>query len=49
MPTYSAFANTYGVTVVVDVPRSERRRRPMYIDGNMNSGTCRRNGEGDYH
>ena len=35
--------------VVVDVPRAERQKRPVYINGSVNSGTYRRNGEGDYH
>lgn len=35
--------------IVVNVPRAERRKRPVYINGNMNSGTYRRNGGGDYH
>lgn len=35
--------------VVVRVPRAERQKRPVYINGSMNSGTYKRNGEGDYH
>lgn len=35
--------------VVVDVPRAERRKRPVYINGSMENGTYKRNGEGDYH
>ena len=35
--------------VIVDVPRAERQKRPVYINGSVNSGTYRRNGEGDYH
>lgn len=35
--------------IVVDVPRAERGKRPVYINNNMNNGTYRRNGEGDYH
>lgn len=35
--------------VEVTVPRAERRKRPVYINESMNSGTYRRNGEGDYH
>lgn len=35
--------------IVIDVPRAEREKRPVYINGNMNNGTYRRNGEGDYH
>lgn len=33
----------------VDVPRAERRKRPVYINNNMSSGTYKRNGESDYH
>ncbi len=35
--------------ITVRVPRAERQRRPVYINGSMNSGTYRRHGEGDYH
>lgn len=35
--------------IVVHVPRAERQKRPVFINGNMNSGTYRRNGSGDYH
>ena len=35
--------------VIVDVPRAERRKRPIYINGTMENGTYKRNGEGDYH
>ena len=35
--------------IMVHVPRAERQKRPVFINGNMNSGTYRRNGEGDYH
>ena len=35
--------------IIVHVPRAERQKRPVFINGNMNSGTYRRNGEGDYH
>ncbi len=35
--------------IVIDVPRAERQKRPVYINGNLNNGTYRRNGEGDYH
>lgn len=34
--------------IIVDVPRAERRKRPVFLNNNMNSGTYRRNGEGDY-
>lgn len=33
--------------ILVDVPRAERRDRPVFIDGN-NRNTFRRNGDGDY-
>ena len=35
--------------VAVDVPAADRRRRPVYIRNSMNSGTFKRNDEGDYH
>ncbi|HIT45184.1 MAG TPA: putative DNA binding domain-containing protein [Candidatus Aphodovivens excrementavium] len=35
--------------VVVKVPRADRTQRPVYINNNLNAGTYRRNGEGDYH
>ena len=35
--------------IQIDVPRAERRRRPVYINGNLDTGTYKRNGEGDYH
>ena len=34
--------------VVINVPRAHRIDRPVYIDGDLYSGTYRRNGEGDY-
>ena len=34
--------------VVINVPRAERRARPVYIGNNVYEGTYRRNGEGDY-
>ena len=34
--------------VVVRVPRADRMLRPVYINNNPNTGTYRRNGEGDY-
>lgn len=34
--------------VVINVPRAERRVRPVYIGNNVYEGTYRRNGEGDY-
>ena len=35
--------------IVVRVPAAERHRRPIYIRNNINSGTFKRNNEGDYH
>ncbi len=38
-----------GVPIVcVKVPRADRSQRPVYINNNMNQGTFRRGGEGDY-
>jgi len=34
--------------VVIEVPRANRQDKPIYINGNPNGGTYRRNGEGDY-
>ncbi len=34
--------------VRVKVPRADRSQRPVYINNNMNQGTFRRGGEGDY-
>ncbi len=34
--------------VAIRVPRAPRYLRPIYIDGNVMTGTYRRNGEGDY-
>ena len=34
--------------LVITVPRAERRLRPVYINGNLMTGTYRRNVEGDY-
>lgn len=34
--------------VLVKVPRADRSQRPVYINNAMNTGTYRRNGEGDY-
>lgn len=39
-----------GVKLIkVEVPRAERRIRPVYINGSIQNGTYKRNGEGDYH
>lgn len=35
--------------ISIDVPRADRRDRPVFIDGDMYTGTYRRDGEGDYH
>lgn len=35
--------------IVIDVPRAERRKRPVYVDNNVNNGTYRRNDDGNYH
>lgn len=35
--------------VAVKVPRADRVQRPVHINNNMNAGSYRRNGEGDYH
>jgi predicted HTH transcriptional regulator len=34
--------------VVIEVPRADRRDRPVYINQNPMTGSYRRNGEGDY-
>lgn len=39
-----------GCTVIlIEVPRAPRTKRPVYINGSMDNGTFRRNGESDYH
>ena len=35
--------------IAVRVRAADRHFRPVYVSGSMNSGTYRRNGEGDYH
>ena len=37
------------VILVVNVPRVHRERRPVYINGDIFSGTYKRNSSGDYH
>ena len=37
------------VIMVIHVPRAGREQKPVYINGDMWSGTFRRNWEGDYH
>ena len=39
-----------GKTVVlIHVPRAPREKRPVFINGSVENGSYRRNGEGDYH
>jgi predicted HTH transcriptional regulator len=35
--------------IQINVPRANRHNKPVYIGPNPDSGTYRRNGEGDYH
>lgn len=35
--------------IVIRIPPAERSKRPIYIRNNINSGTFKRNNEGDYH
>ena len=35
--------------VVTEVPRADRRTKPVYVGSDVFRGTYRRNGEGDYH
>ncbi len=35
--------------IVIRVPRADRHRRPVYVNGDLDGGTYRRNSEGDYH
>ena len=37
------------VIMVIHVPKAKREQKPVYINGDMFSGTFRRNWEGDYH
>ena len=37
------------VILVANVPRAQRERRPVYIGGDIFSGTYKRNSSGDYH
>lgn len=34
--------------IEITIPRAERQRRPVYINGSIENGTYKRNGEGDY-
>lgn len=38
-----------GIIMVIHVPKAKREQKPVYINGDMFSGTFRRNWEGDYH
>lgn len=33
----------------IHIPQADYRKRPIYINGNLNKGTYKRNYEGDYH
>ncbi len=35
--------------LLIRVPKAKREDKPIYVFGNMDSGTYKRNGEGDYH
>ena len=35
--------------IIINIPRAERRKRPVFINNTMKNGTYKRNGEGDYH
>ena len=42
--------NYHGVSLLcIHVPQASYRQRPIYINGNLNKGTYKRNYEGDYH
>ena len=42
--------NVGGKTIIfINVPRAERKDKPVYIGGDPFTGTYRRNGDGDYH
>lgn len=43
------FEENSGVIMVIHVPKAKREQKPVYINGDMFSGTFRRNWEGDYH
>ncbi len=43
------FEENSGVIMVIQVPKAKREQKPVYINGDMFSGTFRRNWEGDYH
>ena len=35
--------------ILIDVPKAPKEQRPIYINGSIENGTFKRNGEGDYH
>ncbi len=43
------FEENNGIIMVIHVPKAKREQKPVYINGDMFSGTFRRNWEGDYH
>ena len=43
------FEENNGIIMVIRVPRAKREQKPVYINGDMFSGSFRRNWEGDYH
>lgn len=43
------FEENDGIIMVIHVPKAKREQKPVYINGDMFSGTFRRNWEGDYH
>ena len=43
------FEESNGIIMVIHVPKAKREQKPIYINGDMFSGTFRRNWEGDYH
>ena len=43
------YGENNSVIMVIHVPKAKREQKPVYINGDMFSGTFRRNWEGDYH
>ena len=43
------YGENNSVIMVIHVPKAKREQKPVYISGDMFSGTFRRNWEGDYH
>jgi predicted HTH transcriptional regulator len=35
--------------IIIEIPRADRRDKPVYVNNNPITGSFRRNGEGDYH